>query len=60
MRNLKNRKFELGLIRGYADLLFRRGQLQVPIINYIQSFLDDFEKWVELKEEFNKKCTKNK
>lgn len=47
---MEEKKYKISTLRGYADLLFQKGQIQVPFITNIQAFLDDFERWAELAE----------
>lgn len=55
----KEKKYSISTIRGYANLLFNKGALQVPLITQIEAFLDDFERWASLVDGLNDKtCSK--
>lgn len=47
-------KYTIPEIRGYAGKLFREGRINVPLVTQIESFLDAFEEYKEVKNEGDK------
>ena len=55
---MKEKKYSIEQIQGYADMLFEQGMLQVPQTTIIKEFLHRFKQWSELADKFTERKKK--